>query len=75
MVPQGSTALLVSQPERLTTKPGSHDAGLCGHTLVQTSASTNCSRCRVARDQHVAAETSEGEQQPCLFSHHIRMLH
>lgn len=52
--------LFLSQPERLTTEPGS-----LGHTLVQTSPSTNCPRV-AAEGKHVAAETLQGEQRLCL---------
>lgn len=65
MVPQGSSALLVWQPERLTTEPGSRDAGLLEHTLVQTS--TNCTRCGDATEgKHVGPEASQGEQWFCI---------
>lgn len=63
MAPQGSTAALVLQPERLMTEPGSQEAGLLRHTLVQPSPTIDCPRCWVGRkDKHMATEASQRGQ-------------
>lgn len=49
--------------ERLLTEPGSQDAGLLRHALVQTSPSIDCPRCWVGTEgKHVAAEASQRGQ-------------